>query len=359
MIMALCLRAWLKYGPHQCLIQKLGPPKIRRTIADYFRLYRSDKDMTRKMSDKEIRYIVKGRNAGKSATSLARDMKVTPRHVRRIYARYRRTGKMHVQQKAGRKAAPQPAAGQVQAVLDMHCIEHVGVMRTAMRLQDAGHIISYNSVYRIMKEQGLVAASDTKSGQKKWLRYERKYSNAMWHVDWHEMKDPRLRGLKLVTFLDDSSRCVTAARTFADATSENVVITLREAIGRFGKPATILSDNGRCFNGGRSKKNMPRGTWTPTAFEAELLDRGIGLINSRPYHPETNGKLERFHGSIEAEIRHYESLDAYIKYYNERRLHFGLDIAHRQTPIMAFSDKTATEAIRKSDPKWMERDINE
>ncbi len=69
--------------------------------------------------------------------------------------------------------------------------------------------------------------------------------------------------------------------------------------------------------------------------------------------------LLRFHGSIEAEIRHYESLAAYIKYYNERRLHFGLDIAHRQTPIMAFSDKTATEAIRKSDPKWMERDINE
>ncbi len=248
--------------------------------------------MTRKMSDKKIRYVIRGRNAGKSATSLARDMKVTPRHVRRIYARYRQTGKMHVQQKAGRKAAPQPAAGQVQAVLDMHSVEHVGVMRTAMRLQDAGHVISYNSVYRIMKEQGLVTPSDAKSGQKKWLRYERKYSNAMWHVDWHDMKDPRLRGLNLVTFLDDSSRCVTPARTFAEATSENVVITLRDAIDRFGTPATILSDNGRCFNGGRSKKNMPRGTWTPTTFEAELLNRGIGLINSRPYHPETNGKLE-------------------------------------------------------------------
>ncbi len=78
-----------------CLVQKLSPPKIRRTIADYFRLYRSDNDVTRKMSDKEIRYVIKGRNAGKSAMSLARDMKVTPRHVRRIYARYRRTGKMH------------------------------------------------------------------------------------------------------------------------------------------------------------------------------------------------------------------------------------------------------------------------
>ncbi len=103
--------------------------------------------MTGKMSDKEIRHVVKGRNAGKSATSLARNMKVTPRHVRKIYAGYRRTGKMHVQQKAGRKAAPQPAAGQVRTVLDMHCIEHVGVIHTTMRLQDAGHVISYNSVF--------------------------------------------------------------------------------------------------------------------------------------------------------------------------------------------------------------------
>ncbi len=170
-----------------------------------------------------------------------------------------------------------------------------------------------------MKEQGVVTASDAKSGQKKWLHYERKYSNAMWHVDWHTMKDPRLRGLKLVTFLDDSSRCITEARTFAEATSENVVTTLREAIGKFGTPATILSDNGRCFNGGRSKKSMPRGTWTPTAFEAELLDRGIGLINSRPYHPETNGKLERLHHTIEEEIGHYDGLRQYVDYYNERR----------------------------------------
>ncbi len=80
-----------------------------------------------------------------------------------------------------------------------------------------------------MKEQGLVAASDTKSGQKKWLRYERKYSNAMWHVDWHDMKDPRLRGLNLVAYLDDSSRCITGFGVFEHATSKNAVLVLRKA----------------------------------------------------------------------------------------------------------------------------------
>ena len=55
-------------------------------------------------------------------------------------------------------------------------------------------------------------------------------------------------------------------------------------------------------------------SWQPTAFESELLDKGIELINSKPYHPQTNGKLERFHRSIE-EIFHYEGLSSYVEYY--------------------------------------------
>ena len=73
---------------------------------------------------------------------------------------------------------------------------------------------------------------------------------------------------------------------------------LRPAIERFGTPASILSDIGPCFVGqnGRkkadSKGGTGMGTWQPTLFEEELLARDIILINSRPYHPETNGKLE-------------------------------------------------------------------
>ena len=156
-------------------------------------------------------------------------------------------------------------------------------------------MISYCAVYRILKKGGAVAASAAKSRRRGWVRYERRYSNAMWHVDWHEMKDPRFRGLKLVTYLDDASRCVAAARVFKEATSENSVLALRDAIKRFGTPATVLSDNGSCFVGRNGRRDAPSGSWKPTAFEAELLDRGIELINPRPHHPQTNGKLERFH----------------------------------------------------------------
>ena len=85
--------------------------------------------------------------------------------------------------------------------------------------------------------------------------------------------------------------------------------------------ATVLSDNGSCFVGRGGRKKII-GTGTLTLFESELLNLGIELINSRPYHPQTDGKFERFHRSIEEEIRHCKSLSEYIGYYNERRLHY-------------------------------------
>ena len=238
-----------------------------------------------------------------------------------------------------------------------------GVVHITRMLKKRHRDISYGSVYRIMSENGLVAHSKAKSRKRKWVRFERRYSNALWHVDWHEMKDPRFRGLKLVTYLDDASRCVVAAQLFTEATSENAVAVLRKAIDSFGTPATILSDNGACFIGqnGRKKRknNPPPKSWIPTAFETELLDRGIELINTRPYHPQTNGKLERFHRSVEERIGHFEKFSDYIQYYNEERLHFSLDIDNYETPILAFENKKATNAIRKNNPKWMEEDSND
>ncbi len=254
--------------------------------------------MAKRLTAKAIRYAMGRLKKGASSSVVASEIGVTPRHVRRLWAEFRVTGSPHVPKTPGRPAA-KPSPDEVQLVLGEHKREDVGVVRVAMNLRKS-HDTSYSKVYRIMKEGGLVAPSAAKSRRRKWIRYERKHSNSMWHTDWHVMKDPRFRGLHLITYLDDASRCVTCARLFKEATSDNAVMALRQAIKEFGTPATILSDNGSCFvgRGGRKKKT---GTWTPTVFENELLNLGIELINSRPYHPQTNGKLERFHRSIEDE----------------------------------------------------------
>ena len=154
----------------------------------------------------------------------------------------------------------------------------------------------------------------------------------MWHT-WHVMKDFRMRDLNDHV----PGRCLAMRHRIRRVQRSNRPERrgcARQAILAFGTPASILSDNGSCFVGVRS--GTPRGTWVPTAFEGELLDRGIQLINSRPYHPQTNGKLERFHRTLETEVGRHDSLDDFITYYNERRLHWSYDIDNHQTPLKAF-----------------------
>ena len=200
------------------------------------------------------------------------------------------------------------------------------VQLTVRRLRRSGADIIYNKVYQILRSNGLVTASPAKSKQRKWVRYERLYSNAMWHTDWHTMKDPRMKGLNLITYLDDASRCVTGAALFEEATSENAVLVLRQAVGRFGVPATILSDNGSCFVGRGGRKKLT-GSWMPTIFEQELLALDIALINSRPYHPQTNGKLERFHQSGDRDMALCQSCRLY-RILQHRQVALGA--GHRQ-----------------------------
>ena len=120
---------------------------------------------------------------------------------------------------------------------------------------------------------------------------------------------------------------------------------LRPAVGRFDMPTALLSGRGSCFvgRGGRKKHT---GTWTPIFFENELLNLDIGLINSRPYHPQTNGKLERFHRTIKDEIWYYNDLDDYIEY-NTDRLHFSPYIDNYKIPMVTFRNKRATDEIRQ------------
>ena len=190
------------------------------------------------------------------------------------------------------------------------------------------------------------------------MRYERLYSNAMWHTDWHAMKDPRMKGLKLITYMDDASRCVTGAALFEEATPENAVLALRQAVGRFGVPATILAYDVYCLVGMGGGKR-PADSRMQTVFELELRALDIALIRSRPYSPQTNGKLKRFYQSIEGEIWCYASLADYVEYYNTDRLHWALDIDNYETPMLAFRNKAATDEIKRRNPKWMEADINQ
>ena len=93
----------------------------------------------------------------------------------------------------------------------------------------------------------------------------------------------------------------------------------------------------------------------PTASEG-LMRRDIGLINSLPYRPQTNGKPERFHAIIEAEIGRHDGLEDCVGYYNNRRLHFSLDTTNIEMPLAAWRSRQASGEVCRANPRWMEEE---
>ena len=94
-----------------------------------------------------MRYAIRRRKKGKSASTLASELGVMPRHVRRLWAGFCRTGTPHVPRRPGRKPV-QPTTDEIRMVLEEHKREPVGVLRMARRLRK-DHVISYSSIYRI------------------------------------------------------------------------------------------------------------------------------------------------------------------------------------------------------------------
>ena len=296
----------------------------KRRPQKYNKIYGSGESTGTILTDKSIHYIIRHLEKGRGTMVVAEAMKVSQRYIRRLWTEYIKTGTAHVQGRVGRPKGAEPSDAEVKMMMGTQRHWSDGVRLTVKRLQRPGYNIGYTKVYHVLVSNGMVTFSTAKSRQRKWVRYARPYSNIVWHTNRRVMKYPLMKGMNLITYLYDASRYVTGAALFEEATSENAVTVLRQAVSRFGVPATILSDNGYCFVGVGGRKK-PKSSWMPTLFENEMPSLNISLINSGPYHPQTNEKLERFHMGNKDEIWRYGCLDDYIEYYNTDRLHRALD----------------------------------
>ena len=154
--------------------------------------------------------------------------------------------------------------------------------------------------------------------------FERATPNQMWQTDIFTF---RLGGryAYLIGFMDDYSRYLVGADVFRSQTAENVLEVFRVALGEYNPPKEMLTDNGRQYT-----------SWRGTSrFEAELKKCGIAHFKSRPHHPMTLGKIERFWETIWQEFlsrAQFESFDSardrirlWIRYYNHKRPHQGIE----------------------------------
>ncbi|MDG7010236.1 MAG: transposase, partial [Nitrososphaerota archaeon] len=172
--------------------------------------------------------------------------------------------------------------------------------------------------------------------------------NSLWHVDWHEVKDPRWKGRWLIAYEDDASRLILGYGVYPTLTSRYSVDVLDRTIREHGRPKSILSDHGSTFYAVEARERE-KGL---TDFEKYLLRNHIRQILRGCNHRQTNGKIEKWFDVLEKKLRFFSSIDGCIEWYNTIKPHGALDL---KTPIKAYYEKMPQLDVLV-DPSFLERE---
>lgn len=194
---------------------------------------------------------------------------------------------------------------------------------------------STSTIRRVLHQAGLITPEPKKRPRSSYTRFEMAQPNEMWQSDFMHWRLADGTDVEVLNWLDDHSRYLLSATVHQPVSGDDVVSVFLGLIEQYGPPAATLTDNGSVytsrFTGGRN------------AFEYVLPLLGIRQKNGSPGHPQTQGKTERFHQTLQrwlaarppartlAELQ--QQLDQFQRHYNEQRPHRALQ---RRTPGQAY-----------------------
>jgi len=110
--------------------------------------------------------------------------------------------------------------------------------------------ISHNRIHMALKETGRALDQLAKQARRRWVRYEWEHSMSLRHTDWKQLDMGEWR----IACLDDASRLATGYSVFTEATAENTILVLEQAIAKYGCPREILTDRGSQFYAGEGER---------------------------------------------------------------------------------------------------------
>jgi transposase InsO family protein len=193
-----------------------------------------------------------------------------------------------------------------------------------------------STIWRNLKRRGFVTSQPQKRPKSSFIRFEADLPNERWQADITHWALANGSGVEICNWIDDHSRLLVGSDALAVYKAADVVGSFHEACAGHGVPASLLTDNGAVFTA------EPRGGGR-CAIEVECRMLGVVLRHSTPYHPQTCGKVERFHQTLKRFLRAQQTartlrelqaqLDWFRDYYNTVRPHRALS---RRTPATAF-----------------------
>jgi transposase InsO family protein len=199
-----------------------------------------------------------------------------------------------------------------------------------------GDIPSVSTIWRILSRRGFVTPQPQKRPKSSFVRFEAAQPNERWQADITHWVLAEGSPVDILNILDDHSRVLVGSDARATTKAADVVASFHGAAARHGFPASVLTDNGAVFTA--NSRGAGR-----CAIELELAVQGIVYRHSSPYHPQTCGKVERFHQTLKRWLAKQAAvptvgdlqgqLDWFRAHYNTVRPHRAVG---RRTPMAAF-----------------------
>lgn len=194
---------------------------------------------------------------------------------------------------------------------------------------------STSTIRRVLHTAGLITPEPRKRPKSSYIRFEAAQPNETWQSDFTHWRLADGTDVEILNWLDDHSRLLLSCTVHRPVTGRHVVDTFLACVDELGAPASTLTDNGRVYTarhgGGRNE------------FEYVLAALGIRQKNGAPNHPQTQGKIERFHQTLKrwlgarpraATITELQTqLDTFREHYNTARPHR----ARGTTPATAYA----------------------
>ena len=283
--------------------------------------------------------VLKVVSAQLSVTAAAAEYGISRGHLHRLLRRYRDGGLDDLGPRSRRPhTSPHGTSDEVRGRIVALRIELTAGGLDAGPATIAWHLgreglpaPSTSTIRRILHAAGLVVPEPRKRPRSSWIRFEAAAPNEVWQSDfthWHLADGTEV---EIISWLDDHSRYLPACAAFRRVAGDDVVATFTAAGDAHGWPAATLTDNGSVytsrFTGGRN------------GFEYLLAYLGIRQKNGAPGHPQTQGKIERFHQTLKRWLGRRPAapdlaglqaqLDAFRAVYNEQRPHRAVG---RRTP---------------------------
>jgi transposase InsO family protein len=282
---------------------------------------------------------------GRTKAEVSRTYGVSPRWVYELCRRFDSEGEAGLEPRSRRPlhsphSTPASIEDEIVAIrkelVDLGVDAGAHTIATHLARRHPGSAIcSVATIWRILSRRGFVIPQPQKRPRSSFVRFEAEMPNERWQADITHVRLRDGREVEILNVIDDHSRFLVGSDALAVFKAADVVVSFHRAAAANGLPATLLTDNGAVFTA------APRGG--RCAIELETARLGIRSVHSRPYHPQTCGKVERVHQTLKRFLARQGpaetigelqvNLDRFRAYYNTVRPHRAIG---RKTPQEAF-----------------------